>query len=243
MGYDDVMHASYNLERVVSVGWNLFWESAAAIVPIYLVVYTPLSLLLEFWVSSGLGGFGVPIKIIIGILQIVEALFGVVATMGLAVIVDQKVHGHSLSWGEALNFAVTRWLPALWTGFVAFWIVMGFFLLFLVPGIVWSIYYYFFVFAVALRGVSGMKALAYSKSLVKGKWWRTFGYALAIGFIMSLAQTGAEVILSPLPETSVFETVRNIVDNLVSAPFTCMLAIFFLNEDHLKFPWSGNGAL
>jgi hypothetical protein len=58
----------------------------------------------------------------------------------------------------------------------------------LLGGIIWGVYYSFFVYAVALRQVSGKAALDYSKATVQGEWWRVFGYLLALGFLSFLGQ-------------------------------------------------------
>jgi len=53
-------------------------------------------------------------------------------------------------------------------------------LLFIVPGIYWSVKYMFFRQAIIDRRVSPLQALSQSGSLVQGKWWRIFGLGLSV---------------------------------------------------------------
>ena len=68
------------------------------------------------------------------------------------------------------------WLTQLLTGLIT---TFGFILL-IVPGIIFLTRYVFVPFIVILDHKSGREALAYSTSLVKGRFWAIFGRGLAI---------------------------------------------------------------
>ena len=73
----------------------------------------------------------------------------------------------------------------LWTGFLAGLVLIAFTLLLIVPGIIWGVYYPVLVPVVAF-GLSGTSALAESKRLVKGNWWRTAGCLIVIELVSLL---------------------------------------------------------
>lgn len=62
--------------------------------------------------------------------------------------------------------------------FVLLWM-----LLFIIPGIVASIFYTFAVFALVFEDFRSTAALKRSKELVKGRWWAVFGRTLFLGLI------------------------------------------------------------
>src|SRR5690606_24071043 len=61
-------------------------------------------------------------------------------------------------------------------------VVWGGLILFIIPGIIVSIYLYFSIYALANEGVTGEQALLRSRSLVMGRWWTVFGKVFGIGF-------------------------------------------------------------
>lgn len=103
--------------------------------------------------------------------------------MALAKLIEESLTGNAITWQTALRAALSRLGALTWTGILAGLILIGLTLLLIVPGIIWSLYYAFFVFVVVLRGLSGKKALDYSKNIVKGQWWRVFLYLLVISLL------------------------------------------------------------
>lgn len=70
-----------------------------------------------------------------------------------------------------------------WVGFLTSLILMLFFLLFIVPGIIFAIYYAFANWILIDEGKTGYSALKRSKELVKSYWWKLFFRFLALGSI------------------------------------------------------------
>lgn len=232
----DIATTQYGLGLTISTGWSIFWKNIRSILPIFLIVYVPINVGLSFVPvdylieTHGLRGFKMYMKII----QLTEFFIGVVATMSLAKLVESLVFGKPITWRQALSHAFSRWGAAIGTGFLGGVIILGMTLLLIVPGIIWSLYYYFFVFVVALRGLSGKEALDYSKGVVKGQWWRVCGYMFVIGLLGALASV---VVVGPLfftPEIRILDIISDTLCDITSALFLCMTTVFFLNNDYLR---------
>lgn len=92
------------------------------------------------------------------------------------------------------------------------------------------IYLGFAVEAVSLRGVSGMAAFRYSVSVVKGRFWKTFGYLFVLGLIgwvcagipMLLIQFAMTLVVPQLQPGSAVMT------GLAAILMVCMVLIQFL---------------
>jgi hypothetical protein len=222
--------------EIIASGWDLYCLHLKRILLIFLVVYVPINIGLSFvpaadWAKTyGTLGHNMHMAII----QLSELFVGVLATMALAKLIEESLYGHTITWLQALRHAVSRWGAAIGTGLLALLIVFGLMLLLIVPGVIWMIYYSFFIFAVALRGLSGKPALDYSKALVQGQWWRVFGYLLVI---QALGVLAAMVVTAPfqvLPEHRLLGILANTLADLVAPLFLTMAIVFFLNSDYLR---------
>jgi len=232
---EELADRSFDLHDVIATGWRVFCQNIRAILLIVLLIYVPINFGLSFVPvehlidEQGVRGLRIYMKII----QLSEFLFGVIAMMAIARLVESSVCGQSTTWGDALRCALSRWGASVITGLLAGLIVLGMTLLLIVPGIIWSLYYYFFLFVVALRGLSGKAALDYSKSLVQGQWWRVFGYSCIIelfGFVIMMMLSAAFFFT---PEARIFYIVSDTVVDIVSAVFLCMKVVFFLHLDYV----------
>jgi len=226
----------YGLGRVIVSGWEQYRKLFVSILPIFLIVYIPINIGLSFVpVDSlieehGLRGLRMYMKLI----QLSEFLIGVVATMSLARVVEASLMGQPVTWQQALRHALSRWSASIGTGFLAGLIVLGMFLLLIVPGIIWSLYYSLFVYVIALRGLSGKEALDYSKALVKGQWWRVFGYLCVIELMGAVAGIVVGAPFFFTPDNRILDIISGTLGDIVSALFLCMTTVFFLNNDAIR---------
>lgn len=77
---------------------------------------------------------------------------------------------------EAYRFALSKFFSYAWIGFLNTLIVLGGMILFVVPGIIFSIWFMFAPFVLVYEETRGMAALLKSKAYVRGYWgavwWR-----------------------------------------------------------------------
>lgn len=119
--------------------------------------------------------------------------------------------------------------------------LMFLFFIFIIPGIIFSVYWSFFILAIILKDKKYLSALNYSRDVVKGRWWKVFGYFLFFGFAGFVIGL---VFLSPFyfvleflnktisPEaTFVFAVILNLFETLVGVFLFLLSIIFFLNLD------------
>ena len=78
------------------------------------------------------------------------------------------------SWQTLFNNSSQTIWPAFYTSMLTALAVLLGLILFVVPGVIFTIWYGFAFNAVALENKSGMAALSYSKQLVVGRWWPIF---------------------------------------------------------------------
>jgi hypothetical protein len=131
-------------------------------------------------------GFPMSINIALGILALIAAVFGLVVSfisqVGLQIIVYKK--DAKLTLKNAFLSAKAKAWRFFSTSLLAGAIILLGFVLFIVPGIIWSVYYSFISWVILKEGLGGMKAVRRSKYLVKDYWWAVFGRLLLLTILM-----------------------------------------------------------
>jgi hypothetical protein len=167
-----------------------------------------------------------------------------VAMIAVVKCAERIVTQREASGAEALAEGLRRWPRYLWTGFLGGLIIMGLCCLFIIPGLVWMIYYMFLPYVVSVTSLSGKKALDYSKSLVQGAFWRTIGYFFVIGFAAAIpalilalcGQTAVNLLTPHLPKAAQLAA-SALALAIAQLPVIFQLSlgtVFFLNTAYLK---------
>lgn len=71
-----------------------------------------------------------------------------------------------------------------WVGLLSGIIVMGGYLLFIIPGIIFAVWFSLALYIVIAEGLGGMNAILKSKEYVRGYWWEVFWRFIFIGLVI-----------------------------------------------------------
>lgn len=111
------------------------------------------------------------------------------------------VDGKTMDLGTALKEGFHRLWGFVWTGFLTALVVGAGLLLFVIPGIIWGLRYFFAAFIYLSEGVSGVAALKRSRELTRGVSWTLLArvyvvmiVALLMGLLQLLPIVGPFVI-------------------------------------------------
>jgi len=128
-------------------------------------------------------------------------------------------------WHKIISF--------VWISILAGFITLGGFLLFIIPGIIFAIWFAFPIYVLVSEDLRGMNALFRSKQLVSGKWGSVALRLFTIGVIALVIYS---VIFFPL-SFFVGKKAADIGDSIISlflTPFSVTF-IFLIYEDLKKF--------
>jgi hypothetical protein len=232
--FKDIYERRIGVGEILSMGWDIFISQFKPILFITLIIYIPINIILYFFNVSDWADF----RRYMNVIKILEGFFGILATMGIAYIVQKatltkeeltREEDEEISWGESLSKAFSCWGSCVGTNILGGIIIFGLMLLLIVPGIIWALYYSFAIQVVTLKGLSGKEALNYSKSLVKGQWWRVFGIFFLLNFINILIAVGVGFISGLLPD--IVGILTDTIIDIIGAYFTVATTVFFLNND------------
>lgn len=222
----------YSLKDILTTSWLLYRENFKQILIIVLLVYVPIEIVLSF-VSLGLDQGWSGMRLFLRLSQAFELFFGVIATIAIARLIEAKINEKAVNLRLAFDNFWSVWPRTIFTSVLAGLVIIGFTLLLIVPGVIWSGYYLFILPVVILRGLSGGAALAYSKKLVIGQWWRVLNIFVMMGLITLVVMVLVCLPLWFLPEYFLFEIIAGVLGDIVFAFYTVASVVFFLNTDYL----------
>jgi len=145
----------------------------------------------------------------LGLYVIIVTVLSVVAfwvSLGLIKVIATKYQGkETKSIGEDLKTNVSLILPAALVSILTGLAVFGGFLLLIVPGIIFAMWFAFSLYALLLDDKHGTEALKYSKQLVNGRWWAVLWRIIAPAFVFGVIITVAQWIVSKLFGESIID--------------------------------------
>ena len=185
--------------EIISESFHLYTKHWRNFVPYMLVIFLPtLTLSLIGIFSSYLEVFipasGLISNIIIIIIYAASFVITVWATIALIRALSASLAEQTLDWKENFKVSNHLMLPTILTSIIAGLIVLGGSILFVIPGIIFTVWYSFANYPVIFDGAKSMEALRISKSLVVGRWVQITWRIIAIGFIFALIS----IVLSSL---------------------------------------------
>lgn len=228
--------------ELLQKSWAICRQDWPVILGLKILVSVPSALWVMFYSVNKMAGMR-PAMPFWNWPELVDSMIVLLGVLGVAWVVEARARGYSLSFGEALGKAVRRWLPAIGTNLLM-WLILGIlFVLLIVPGIIFAFYFSFAIYATALRGCAGSRALEYSKNLVNGRWWRAAGKLLGVS-LLPLALVVMMIVVAPhLPHGWFVGIVRSFIVRVLYAFIQVATALLFLNLDALERKTPGNATM
>lgn len=220
-----IYERQYLDKEIFSESWRLFKENFQLILILILIIYVPINVILLF----------IPIKqntwqdIVILILG---SLIELIAVMAITYAVKLKIDGNSVDFRKALKKSLSRWFSAVYTTLLGGIYLIGLFLLLIIPGVVYGVYWVFAIYVVVLCDKSGKPALDYSKSVVKGRWWEAFKYLLL--FDILYLGIGKIITILPLYKKFLINIIINTFADIVVLFSVVVFTVLFINLDATK---------
>lgn len=108
-------------------------------------------------------------------------------------------------------------------------------ILFIIPGIIFAIYYTFSALIVIYENKKPWQSIQESKALVKNYWWATFGRLFFIGVIISIISFGLTLIGDQMPEKSLYFAVWNVLTQILMVIISPIFIVYsYLLYKNLK---------
>ena len=161
-----------------------------------------------------------------------DFVFNIVGSCALIQLLITILNDKSVNWSDIAQTARTKSSVAAITTAMGLLITIFFLLLIIFPGIIYIVFYQFALESVVLRNLRGMKALSYSKKLVKGYWWPVFGMVVLLQGSSYLSTTTLHTFIFP---ESIFADFFFYFLGLAFNGFTAIVSLLlFLRLEQIK---------
>lgn len=124
----------------------------------------------------------------------------------------------------------------IWVSILSGLIVLGGLILFIIPGVIFSLWYTFAPFVAILEKKRGMEALRESKKMVQGRWWTVFGYFFVLGLLFFVVSFAIQMIASipamivDTTATQAFASAISSLANFILSPIMLIATILFYHN-------------
>ena len=228
---DQPERSFFSLKEAFSQAWGVFSSRFTDFLIVTLVIYLPINAALTF-VPAGddLEGFSQFMRVA----NLLEFFVGIIATIAVVSIAKAALDNAPISWREGFARAFHLYFPALGTQAIMSLMLLGLFILLIIPGIIFAVYWGFALLVVVFREQKYMDALRYSKSLVRGRWWNVFGVILLITVLAFITMA---VVVSPawvLPEHYALDIMFDTFIDIIAAYFTIVMMLYFFYLDKTR---------
>jgi len=143
---------------------------------------------IDFFLSSGV----MPYWIIGALLFIVVFVLGIF--MRTSFIYSALYRKKEMNFKETLLGGKKYFWKFFWFSVVEFIFLAGLFLLFIVPGIIFAVFWVFAGFVLIGENKGILKSLKESHRIIKDRWWMTLGYLFLFGLIMLLVSIAFSIV-------------------------------------------------
>jgi hypothetical protein len=220
----------YSFRKIFSESLKLFKENFKLILIITLIVYTPVNIILVVFQVNKLPLWQQTLSRLTGLIEIIGA-------MAIIILIKSKLDGVSLNLKSIFKKSLAKWPKAVVTSILTNIFLILLFLMLIIPGIIYSVYWTFNLYSVVLCDKFGKGAMDYSKSLVKGRWWKVLSYAALINILVVIFSLIIGAVFSAIFSfikvmtggETIFEFLGYMLSNIIFSFSQVALTIFFLN--------------
>lgn len=230
------------ISELFSLSWkiydNKFWSLMGLIVfpgLTFLVLFLFFVLLTDLLPKGAILSSSVIIilSVLASIMFLFYIMISVLAKIALALVIKENPTEFSIIdmlKKSRLYFGKYLWLIFLSGILVALWTM-----LFIIPGIIFMIYYSFSIWVFLDLGLKGKAALNKSKELIKSYWWAVFGrfiFPLVIFIIIIIIPSG---FMEPKSQVAnIYSFIMSIFSILLTPFFTAYLFNMYKNLKEIK---------
>ncbi len=242
--YNEIKSGYLPLNRLLKITTSLYKQKFIYILAINFLIYLPMQIIFYLNPEEIIRSF---IKLPFGydillsnylVLLFVFVIFEPLASAGISYICDGFVREQELSPAGFLDSTLLIWKKLILNAFLYVVFISIGSALFLIPGLICLVSFYFFATATVLTGKCGIPALKESARVLKGKFFKA---VLVLIFVMSCSFLTSEVfsffeMKTPGVLSQALNFIIGITANIAVTFFSVLAVIWYLNVYYFKQP-------
>lgn len=253
---NEIYNREWNWIEQLSAAFHVFAANVGSVIKVMAIIFLPISILEVIISGRMLNAYTVfqqlaqvgatlsnqsdflasayQVLINSGLMYMISLFLQPVGIIAIAKVVKQYIEGKEVSFGTALSEAFTMMPTIVITGIIyGVMIFLG--SIVIVPGVYYSIAWGLYLYAIGLSGQKGWDALRYSKGLVKGRWWRTFGYMWLLSIIAMLWNSAFELIYTFAPDGIASDILYHFLCYFSAAFVAVGETLLFINREGITY--------
>lgn len=217
----------------ISQSWEVYkklWKRLLLLVLLNYLAMIPLGIIAVIFVILGVlnaKGLFSPTMIVSIVIAVIIAFVYVSITSSLIsimMILTIKKRDEAVGIKALLQEAWSKLWAYWYVSFLVGFLIMGGLFLFIIPWIIFAVWFSFATFVFLFEGKKGMDALIVSREYVRGRWLGIFGRGILIGLLMLLV-TYVPTIVFMLLKLKTFGSVIQSIISVVVSPFPTIAAV------------------
>ncbi|MDD2758647.1 MAG: hypothetical protein PHD72_04790 [Patescibacteria group bacterium] len=223
--------------EIIKNSWQIYAENFKKLLAYMLLLFIPnfilglsgfFSLYLDKYATSDY--FVLINNVIIVVIFVASIVFTLWAALAMTKNLGSlAANKGAVNWREALSSTSHLIWPVIYTSLLVMLIVLGGTILFIIPGIIFSIWYTFTYYAIIFEEKKGTAALTVSKSLVVGRWWsilwRVLAPAVFYSVILLIINYSITYGLAYLLKGFSYVVVNGVLTSVISALISPLTAL------------------
>lgn len=231
-----------SISDLIKSGWNLYIKNIkkmlipiAITLPPYVLLY-----LLQYIIFPGQ-------EIVMFLILALAIFINLWISILFIEMINKISKNQNYNLNELYQSSMKKIASYFWVAILVGLIVMGGFILLIIPGIIFAVWYAFAEYIVVLedKDNKGLKALSASKDIVKGRWgaafWRLFIPSLLvyiagviITLILTLILSLGNVEFATIDQNLLFNTLTSLIFLFLAPLFTAYGVIVYNNFKETK---------
>ena len=247
---EDIFQRELSWIELLSKAFQVFAANRPAILTVLCVVFLPLSLVqsvildrmmlgadaLNTFLEAGNMAQADAMRLVMQTILHEFLYFAVVlflepvGTIAVAKLAKQFLMKEELSAKKAMAEAIQLQPSIIVAGLIyGVLVVLGSMLV--IPGIYLAIAWCLYLYAIGLCEYGGWQALCRSRALVKGRWWKTCGYYMALAGVIYLWNTVFQLIYLFGEQTAAVNALYHFLCYFSDAFLATGMALLFINRE------------
>jgi len=163
------------IAQIIHLSWSVYTSKFKKYLPLVAIIFasSAVSSFLDFLLSEILKVSDLSYIIYTTLISLVFYIINLAVTIFLIFYTDRLIDNKKIDF--KINDVLAIYLPALSVSLLVGLITIGGFLLVIIPGILFTVWYAFAVFEAILNKQKGWAAFRASHDLSKGRFWAIFG--------------------------------------------------------------------
>ncbi len=229
------------ISALIESGWNLYINNLQKLLAPMLIAVIPL---IPFYLAI-FSGYQSN-SLLVMLLNALTIIINLWVAIMLIMVIDKLIKNQASDLKQIANISFRKIASYFWVMILAVLASLAGFILFIIPGIIFTVWFSFasLINVLENKNNKGIAALQESKNMVKGRWWQIFARlllpALFVYFILILVIVGIIYIitggqLNTLESSNQAMMTINIITSLISLLITPLLVSFsVILYDNLK---------